>query len=335
MDLAALEGWLDQQQVGDGALSEVVRLTGGTQNLLLAFRRSGRRYVLRRPPVHKRSSSDETMRREARVLAALADSDVPHARLVAACADLEPLGAAFYVTEHVDGFSPWDGLPPLHRDHLGLQHRTGLAVAGAFAALARVDVDTAGLQDLGRSQGWLERQADRWRRQLQGYAEVDGLGEQRLPGAVDVHAWLTTHRPSGSTPGLLHGDAHLGNVLVRRDGPDVAALLDWELSTLGDPLLDLGQLVATWPAPGHVYAERVEAPGLPTVAEVVQRWSQQSGRSVDDLPWFHVLACYRLAVLLEGTQARARAGRAPVDTGVLLHARAVALVAQAEEAART
>lgn len=269
------------------------------------------------------------MRREARVLGALAGSGVPHPELVAACGNVAPLGAAFYVCAHVVGFSPWNGLPEPHRTDLGLQHATGLTVAEAFGLLAGVDLDSAGLTDLGRSQGWLQRQVPRWTAQLRGYAELDGEGESRLPGADLVRAWLQAEQPSSCAPGLLHGDAHLGNVLVEPGGSSVAAIVDWELATVGDPLLDLGQLLATWPVAGSVYASRVDAPGLPEPDELVERWAAASGRSVVDMAWFHVLACYRLAVLLEGTHARSRAGLAPRDTGELLHVRALGLVQQA------
>jgi aminoglycoside phosphotransferase (APT) family kinase protein len=265
------------------------------------------------------------MRREARVLAALTGTDVPHARLVAACPDVEPLGAAFLVCEHVDGASLWEPEGPPH-DRPGL-HRVGLAVAAAFGALARLDVGAAGLSDLSRPGKLLADQPDRWQAQLASY------GGDGLPGAAEVHAWLVARVPGEEPAGLLHGDAHLGNVLVRADG-NVAALVDWELTSLGDPLLDLGQLLATWPVPGSAYASRVTAPGLPTPAEVAREWERTSGRSAAALPWFRVLAGYRLAVLLEGTHARALAGQAPEETGRQLHAQALALVEDAAAAAR-
>ena len=322
VDLRALRTWLDGQGIGTGPLGDARPLGGGTQNVLVSFLRDGRRYVLRRPPLAVRPRSDDTMRREARVLRALAGTEIPHARLVAACPDPEPLGAAFTVTEHVDGASLWDAVPPLAD-----QHRVGLAVAAAFGALARLDLAAAGLEDLVPSDGWLARQPDRWAARLTSY------GGDALPGAGAVHAWLAERVPAQGRPGLLHGDAHLGNVLVRPDGTGVAALVDWELTAGGDPLLDLGRLLATWPVAGGVYAQRVDAPGLPGPQELVQRWALESGRSVADLPWFRVLAGYRLAVLLEGTQARARAGSASQETGRVLHAHAVALVAEAAAAA--
>jgi aminoglycoside phosphotransferase (APT) family kinase protein len=332
VDLGALVSWLDAEGVGTGPLEEVRPLTGGTQNVLVSFVRAGTRYVLRRPPVQARPRSDDTVRREARVLAALAGSGVPHARLVVACADAGVLGAAFFVTEHVEGVSLWDEVPPACADP-AVQARLGLQVAGAFGALARVDPVAAGLADLLPDDGWAARQPDRWRSRLASYADLDGDDGDRLPGAEQLHAWLAAAPPDPAPGGLVHGDAHLGNVLVRRDGSGVAAVVDWELVSGGDPLLDLGQLLATWPVPGAAYASRVSAPGLPAPAELAQAWAAASGRAVSALTWWRVLAGYRLAVLLEGTRARARAGLADEATGDLLHARALALVDEAAAAA--
>jgi aminoglycoside phosphotransferase (APT) family kinase protein len=292
---------------------------------MLVFRRAGQRLVLRLPPEHKRPRSDDTIRREARVLGALSGSAVPHARLVAACDDVETLGSAFFVSEFVSGVSLWSELP--WADPV-LQHRAGSSVVDAFATLACIDVEAVGLRDLSNRDGWLARQPARWHDLLASHCDLDGVGTSRLPGVADVHDWLLASLPDDWTPGLVHGDAHLGNVLVDPRGATVTAIVDWELSAIGDPLLDLGQLLVTWPATG-VYADRVDAPGLPTRTEVVDGWAARSGRDVQDLNWFEVLAAYRLAVLLEGTSARANAGLAPVTTGLALHARAVALVEHA------
>lgn len=323
VDLDALRSWLDGQGVGWGPIEQVRALGGGTQNVLVSFVRDGSAYVLRRPPLAKRPHSDSTLRREARVLAALAGTDVPHARLVAACPDVEPLGAAFVVTEHVVGVSLWDEGPPPWSEDVEVQHRAGLAVVDAFAALARVDVDAVGLADLSRSDGRPAARLERWRAQLASY------GGEPLPHAEALHRWLLAERPGTLSRGLVHGDAHLGNVLLRPDGTGVAALVDWELAGLGDPLLDLGQLLATWPLPGSAFAARVDAAGLPSEEEVVRRWAATSGRSTETLPWCRALAGYRLAVLLEGTHARARAGQAAEETGLLLHGRALALLRDA------
>jgi aminoglycoside phosphotransferase (APT) family kinase protein len=330
VDPARLAAWMDDQGLGTGPLTDVEAIAGGTQNVLLRFHRDGRAYVLRRPPAHKRANSDETMRREARVLAALDGSEVPHPGLIAGCGDVDVLGAAFYLMEPVDGFNPAPGLPEPHRSDHAVQHRLGLAMADAIAALGRVDPDAVGVGDLGRRAGWLERQVDRWRSHLASYAGLDGYAGPNIPGVEEVAVWLDAHRPSAWEPGLIHGDFHFANVLVRHDGPELAAVVDWELCTIGDPLLDLGHLLATWPEPGGGgAAPMLEAPGLPTPAEVVDRYAQGTTRDLAAVSWYQVLACYRLGIILEGTYARAASGHAPRAVGDQLHAITLGLFDQA------
>lgn len=324
VDLHALRRWMDDEGLGSGPLTGVTEIPGGTQNVLVRFERAGRTYVLRRPPVHKRRNSDETMRREARVLGALAGSDVPHPGLIAACGDTDVLGATFYLMEPVEGFNPASGLPEPHRSDPAMRRAMGFSMMDAIAALARVDHRAVGLGDLGRPEGWLERQVDRWRSQLDSYTELDGYPGPDIPGVDRVSAWLDERRPTDWRPGIIHGDFHFANVLVRPDAPDLAAIVDWELCTIGDPLLDLGNALATWPG-----GERAGVGGgitdLPTEDELVARYAERSGRPTDDVEWFHVLAAYRLGIILEGTHARAFAGKAPKEVGDLLHATTVGL----------
>lgn len=330
VDLDALARWMDAQGLGSGPVEGAGLLGGGTQNILLRFERAGRSYVLRRPPRHKRANSDETMRREARVLAALPGTGVPHPRLVAACPDVDVLGAAFYLTDLVDGCNPTTGLPPLHAGNPSVQHGMGLAMVEAIATLGGLDHEHLGLADLGRPQGYLERQVARWRRQLESYSELDGYPGPEIPGLDDVARWLDEHRPAPAPPGIIHGDFHLANVLVRPDGPELAAVVDWELTTIGDPLIDLGWLLATWPdqdRPGP--PSMLDAPGLPTPDELVAHYGRHSDRDLDAVAWYAVLACYKLGIILEGTHARACAGLAPTATGDLLHAMTVGLFERA------
>ncbi|MDE0802834.1 MAG: phosphotransferase family protein [Acidimicrobiales bacterium] len=329
IDLVALRAWMDAQSLGEGALSSVEQLTGGTQNVLLRFERSERAYVLRHPPPHKRKNSDETMRREARVLAALAGTDVPHPDLIAAEPDVDVLGSAFYLMEPIDGFNPAAGLPEPHASDPAMRHGMGLSMASAAAALSRVDHEAVGLADFGRPDGWLERQVGRWRSQLEGYDELPGYPGPDIPGVDDVAGWLDRRRPTAWTPGIIHGDLHFANVLVRPDGPALAAVVDWELCTIGDPLLDLGHLLATWPVGGSAAAVGGGIDGLPDTSELIAHYATESGRSVDDVNWFHVLAAYRLGIILEGTHARAFAGKAPREIGDLLHATTVGLFERA------
>ena len=238
---------MDGQGLGSGVFANVQPLAGGSQNVLLRFTRAGRDYVLRRPPVHLRANSNETMRREARVLGALAGSEVPHPRLIAACPDADVLGAAFYLMEPITGFNPQNGLPASHHP-VAIQHRMGLAVVEGLAALHGLDHAALGLADFGKAEGFLERQVARWGSQLDGYGELAGWpGAGELGDVTRVADWLESSRPDSFTPGVLHGDFHLANVMFREDGPELAAIIDWELATIGDPLIDLGWVLATWP----------------------------------------------------------------------------------------
>jgi len=334
VDFDRLRDWMDGQGLERGPLVDVTPLAGGTQNILLKFGRGGRSFVLRRPPHRPHMNGSETMRREARVLGALKGSDVPHPGLIAACPDEEVLGAAFYLMEPVDGFNATVGLPPLHAGDAKIRHRMGLAIADGAAALGRVDHVAAGLSDLGKAENYLERQVKRWRAQLDSYREYEGWpGPSDIPGIDKVADWLDRNRPASFTPGIIHGDYHLANVMYRFDGPELAAIVDWELTTIGDPLIDLGWLMATWPdAKGRGTAGSVGIEpwdGFPTAGDLVARYAEGSSRDLSAIEWYAVLACYKLGIILEGTHARAFAGKAPKETGDMLHASTVGLFRRA------
>ena len=332
VDLERLAAWMDTKGLEAGPIVDVAAIEGGTQNILLRFRRGDRGFVFRRPPIHKRANSDETMRREARVLAALEGSDVPHPALIAACGDVEVLGAAFYLMEPVDGFNATVEMPEPHRSSPELQHAMGITMADALLALSRVDPWARDIADLGRFEGWAERQVGRWRSQLDGYSALEGYPGPDIPGVDEVGAWLSAHLPSAVRAGLMHGDFHYANVLIRRDSGSLAAVVDWELATIGDPLLDLGHLLATWPRrEGMAAPLGVDAPGLPGIDTVVEHYAEGTDRDLSELTWFRVLAGYRLGLILEGTHARACAGLAPVEVGDKLHFMTVYLLQQALE----
>jgi aminoglycoside phosphotransferase (APT) family kinase protein len=207
----------------------------------------------------------------------------------------------------------------------------GLSMADGIAALARVDVAAVGLADFGKPEGWLERQVDRWRSHLRSYDAMEGYpGPEGIPDVERVATWLESRRPRTWTAGLIHGDFHFANVLVHPEEGRLAAIVDWELATIGDPLLDLGHLLAMWPAPAAPTPLTGAAAGaLPSRDELIARYADGSGRPVDDVDWYQVLACYRLGIILEGTHARAAAGLAPEAVGAMLHAHTVSLFAQA------
>lgn len=333
VDLDRLARWMDAQGLGEGVITDATALTGGTQNLLLRLQRSGCSYVLRRPPLHPRVDGNETMRREMRVLAALADTGVPHPRFIAGCSDTQVLGAAFYLMAPVEGFNACATMPALHAGDTRVRHAMGLAIADGAAALGRIVPSEIGLSDLGRLDGFLERQVPRWRAQLEGYREFAGWpGAAALGDVGAIGCWLDAGRPRSFVPGLMHGDYHLANVMYRLDGPGLAAIVDWELAVQGDPLLDLGWLLATWPdADGEPVGPEVPQPwsGFPCADELVVRYAQGSQRDLSQVHWYAVLACYKLGILLEGSHARACAGKAPRETGERLHAMARKLFARA------
>jgi len=338
VDLDVLAAWMDEQDLPPGPITDAELLGGGTQNVLLKFLRGGEAYVLRRGPKHLRPASNEVMRREQRVLAALAGSDVPHPRFIAGCTDETVMnGAVFYLMDPVDGFNATVGLPALHAGDPAMMHEMGLQAADAVARLGAVDHEAVGLADFGRPDGFLERQVARWQSELDSYSQIDGYPGPEIPGVDEVAGWLDAHRPQSWRPGIMHGDYHLANVLFAPDGPRLAAIVDWEMCTIGDPLLDLGWLLATWPQSqggDDVMASVVTgamggASGLPGPDELVAHYAERSDRDTSSIDWYTVLACYKLGIVLEGTHARACGGRAPKATGDLLHAITLGLFARA------
>jgi len=331
IDLEALARWMDGKGLGRGSITQVRALSGGTQNIMLRFTRDERQYVIRRPPPHPRSSSDETMRREMRVLAALRDTDVPHARLIAASPEADVLGCSFYLMEPVEGFNATVGLPPLHAGDADIRHRMGLSLVDGLIRLARVDYRAAGLEGFGKTDGFLERQVSRWNGQLAGYRDCAGWpGAGAIPDVDKVGIWLQKNRPSQFRPGIMHGDYHLANVMFRNDGPELAAIVDWELATIGDPLLDFGLVLTTWPRPDDPTSMKIEPwAGFPDTRELTAHYAANSDSDLSALTWYEVLACFKLGILLEGTYARACAGQADVKVGQRFHARTCALFERA------
>jgi aminoglycoside phosphotransferase (APT) family kinase protein len=281
--------------------------------------------------LHPRSNSNETMCREMRLLQALADQDVPHPRLIAACPESDVLGASFYLMEPIEGFNLSVGMPALHAGDRAIRRRMGFTLIDGILRLGRVDHLRVGLHDFGRIDGFLERQVGRWRSQLEGYCNYHGWpGPQVLPGVDRIGAWLERHRPNSFQPGILHGDYHFANVLYRNDGPDLAAIVDWELATIGDPLIDLGWVLAMWPRSDDPTSMKIEPwDGFPDAEDLIACYREGSERNLEAISWYVVFACYKLGILLEGTHARACAGEAIKDVGDRLHLRAVALFERA------
>ncbi|MGV0627666.1 phosphotransferase family protein [Mycolicibacter minnesotensis] len=325
---------MSDQGLGEGPLEDVTELSGGTQNVMLRFTRSDRGYVLRRGPLHLRPRSNAVMLRETRLLGALTGTDVPHAELIAVCDDQTVLGdAVFYLMEPVDGFNASGPLPTLHAQDPAVRYAMGLSMADSLARLGAVDHVAVGLADYGKPDGFLERQVPRWLAELDSYQQFENYPGPDLPGLDDVAAWLQRNVPPSWQPGIMHGDYHAANVMFSPTGPEVVAVVDWEMSTIGDPLLDLGWLLATWRQDdgSSVFAHTLTGwDGLASTDALVQRYAAGSSRDLSRIGWYAVLAGFKLAIVIEGTLARACAGLAPKEVGDQLHDAAVWLFERAQ-----
>ncbi|MGW1214995.1 phosphotransferase family protein [Streptomyces sp. NPDC002499] len=308
IDVERLAGWLDESGLpGKGEPIEHRHVSGGAQNEIYEIRRGELHCALRIPPVTAPATRDEGILREWRIIEALNGTDVPHTGAMAVCTDPAVLGRTFYLMEFVDGWSPmgvhgWAA--PFDTD---LAARAGLAyrLTEGIALLSKVDWQAKGLHDLGRPDGFHERQVDRWTRYL------DRIKSRELPGFDEAAAWLRAHRPIDYVPGLMHGDYQFANVMFRHGAPArLAAVVDWEMGTVGDPKLDLAWMLRGWPedtsAPEAATALYVDLTGMPSRTELVRHYATVSGRQVDDMDYYDVLAQWKLGVVLE--QGFQRAG---------------------------
>ncbi len=312
VDTERIGTWMDEVGLaGAGSPLTSRYISGGSQNEIYELRRDGLHCAMRIPPPTAPESRDAGIVREWRIIEALDGSDVPHTEAVAVCRDPAVLGRTFYLMGFIDGWSPMgltDGWPaPFDTD---LTARQGLAyqLVEGIALLSKVDWRAKGLEDLGRPDGFHERQVDRWT------AFLDRIKGRELPGFATASAWLRSHQPIDYVPGLMHGDYQFANVMYRDGGPArLAALVDWEMGTVGDPKLDLGWTVQGWPEdtadPAVSEAGYVDMFGMPSRDEVVAHYAEVSGRQVDDLDYYLILAKWKLAVVLE--QGFQRAGEDP------------------------
>ena len=257
------------------------------------------------------------------MLSALPDSGVPHPMFYAVCADEAVIGAAFYLMEPIEGFTPMGELPGRYATDADWRRSIGRELVESAAALAAVDPEAVGLADFGKPDAWLERQVSRWRSQLEGYAKFDGYRGPDLPGVDALGDWLEANRPAECRIGIIHGDYQFANVMFAPSEPKLAAVVDWELSTLGDPLLDLAWSLTAWREEGDPEGQGPQLTpwsDMGTRAELIDYYGQVSGRDMSVMPWFFALACYKLGILLEGSHARASAGMMPKAMGDSLHA---------------
>jgi len=303
-----LTDWMDGIGLpGKGEPARLRFVSGGTQNEIYEVRRGDLHCALRIPPAAAPASRDAGIFREWRIIEALDGTDVPHTKAVAVCTDPAVLGRTFYLMGFVDGWSPMDNRrwpEPFTTDTTA---RAGLAyqLAEGIALLSKVDWRAKGLHDFGRPDGFHERQVDRWT------AFLDRIKGRELPGFDVAAAWLRAHRPLDYVPGLMHGDYQFANVMYRHGAPArLAAIVDWEMGTVGDPKLDLAWMMQSWPedtsTPEAASASYVDMTGMPSRSALLAHYAEVSGRQVDDIDYYVVLARWKLAVVLE--QGFQRAG---------------------------
>lgn len=315
-----INSWIATQTAlpGTGPITFARKLSGGIQNTVLLVERGDARMVLRRPSKRAKPTAGETMRREAKVLQALAGSEVPHPRFYALCDDEGVTGATFYLMEALAGFAKSGELPGRYAEEASWRKAMGEALVDAAVSLGAVDYTALCLADLGKPEAWHERQVDRWRKQLEGYGTTPGYDPEELPHFREIGRWLEANIPADRRIGLMHGDLQFPNVMFSFDAPRVAGIIDWELVTLGDPLIDLGWILSSWLEPGDPEGKKpMVTPweDFSTRAELAKRYCRAAGRDEAAVPWFLALACYKLACLLEGTVAASRAGKVPEKLG--------------------
>jgi aminoglycoside phosphotransferase (APT) family kinase protein len=326
-DQKALQSWVRRIGLGE-TVTDVEPLTGGSQNIVVRLCVDGQPMVLRRPPEHPRPTSDNTMRREIAVLTTLAGTTVPHPALIAGCDDLDVLGVVFYLMEAVDGFNPGTEVDPAYARDAGMRHRVGLSYTASLAKLGAVPWEGSALAAIRRPGSFLARQVPQFMRLLESYRHEHYVPES-FPSVGMLAEWLESHRPPDTEPGIMHGDCHLNNVLLRRDTPELAAFIDWEMCTVGDPLLDLGWLLVCWPDgpnPINAGAELAALGGMASRTELLDAYRQAGGRPTDRLEWYVAMACFKLAIVIEGTWSRYLAGQASADAGERLHTSAQNLI---------
>ena len=329
-----LLAWLGETAGLYGPFS-VRSLAGGNSNETMLLSAGSESLIMRRPPRATIDSSAHNVAREERILAALVPTAVPAPEPRFLCTEEEVPEAPFLLMEAVNGVSLRDEVPGRWGDPGAAVTAIGEQTVDALAELHTLDWKACGLADFGRPEGFGERQVPRWRKQLDRYRHRD------LPDFEPVATWLEGNRPPDGEPGILHGDFHVNNCLFAGESsPQLAAVIDWEMSTIGDPLLDVGLFLGFW---GR---ERIEPHGMPVVQaisrvggapsreQLAARYERQSGRSLECLPYYMALAFWKLAAIVEGAHAHFVAGHTDAPYAAALEHDVPALLAEARAFSR-
>ena len=298
LDLAALTAYLDAELGHHGAVA-VEQFPGGHSNLTYLVHHGDREYVLRRPPFGSKVKSAHDMGREVAVLSKLAPVYDRAPRVIAFEGEGRVLGAPFYLMERRRGTILRKMLPAeLARDHVAIRRVCGLLV-DALADLHAVDYAAAGLGDFGKPAGYIERQVVGWAERYTGSQTDD------IAAMTAVAAWLDTHRPAEGAPALIHNDFKFDNVIFDASLERITGVLDWEMATVGDPLMDLGTSLSYWaqasdpPAYHQLPFGPTAQPGMMTRAEIADRYLQRSGRTTDQLVFFYAFGLFKTAVIAQ------------------------------------
>lgn len=332
-DLAAvapvepLAAYLDTLGIGTGP-ARIEAIGEGHSNLTFLVEREGARVVLRRPPRGPLPPSAHDVLREARLLGALGPHGTPAPEVLATCEDEAVIGAPFYVMAWVEGHVLTEAMPPALA---GQAERVTECFVDGLVDLHAVDARAPELAGFGRPEGYLERQL----RRFGGLYETNAT--RPLPDLEAVADWLAANLPESPPSTVVHGDYRLGNVMVAPSPARLAAILDWEMATVGDPLADVGYMTAMWsepsdpPNPVSDLSAVTRGAGFPGRDFLVERYAERTGRSLDALPWYQVLALWKAAIFLEGSFRRFGAGTTADPYFASLEAGVPALAALARE----
>jgi aminoglycoside phosphotransferase (APT) family kinase protein len=288
------------------------RLIGdGRSNLTYLVEGPHGKWVMRRPPLGHVLPTAHDMSREHRVLAALADTDVPVPRPLALCEDNEVNGAPFYIMEYRPGVILTETLPDDYATTAEERKAMSLALVETLVKLHAIDYRAVGLEDFGRPEGYLERQVRRWSQQW------ERSKTRELPVIEELIRRLNAAIPESPEPTIVHGDYRLGNIALDENDPGhVIAIFDWEMSTLGDPLSDLGYTLGYWTNPEDTSPQHdrglgafTAAPGFLRREDLIEEYAKRTGRDVSNIAFYRVLAQYKLAVIVEGIHARYLQGK--------------------------
>lgn len=320
IDTPALRAWLAERVPGLGGAVAIEKFPGGQSNPTYRVVGEGGRYALRRKPFGELLPSAHAIEREYRLIAALHPRGFPVPRPVLLCEDRGVLGAAFYVMALVDGRNFWNGqLPDLARDERAPVYH---AMIDTLAQLHAIDPGEAGLGDFGRPGNYFERQVGRWTKQYR------AAQTEAIPEVERLIEWLPRTVPEQTRTAIIHGDYRIDNLIFAPDAPQVRAVLDWELATIGDPLADFAYLAMNWvmPVDGRAGLSGVDfaASGIPTMDDAVARYCAATGRDgLPDLHWYFAYNLFRLTGIVQGVKKRLLEGNASnakaEATAALLH----------------